>query len=114
MKRILLLFLLLCIGCQDPVTEKVEDTVPIIDESKYAAAKQSTASLISSAEMKYLNEALNGNEKDCYSFNELDITAGIESGKVCYENNEYVAHDVYVYNYVCFGTINQINCEEVK
>lgn len=111
MKKVLCIICLLCAGCQDPVTKNVKENNAIIDRSKYAAAIHSTESLIKEAEMKYVMDSIEGNEKDCYSFDELSAYAGITSGSVCYENNDYIAKNIYVYGYICSGTSNSVQCE---
>lgn len=111
MKKVLCIICLLCAGCQDPVTENVKENNAIIDRSKHAAAIHSTESLIKEAEMKYVTDLIDGTEKDCYSFDELSAYASITSGSVCYENNDYIAKNIYVNGYICSGTSNSVQCE---
>ena len=114
MKKIIVLSLLFCFGCQDPVTEKVENSVESVDTANYVVAKQNTIELINSAEMKYMSDAMNGDEKDCYTFDELNISQSITAGTVCYENNDYVVQNVHSNGYICSGTANNVQCEEEK
>lgn len=111
MKKVLCIICLLCAGCQDPITENAKENNAIIDSSKHAAAIQSTKSLINETEIKYINDSIEGNEKECYSVAELSANANITSGSVCYEDNDYIAKDVYVNGYICSGTSNSVKCE---
>lgn len=114
MKKMLLALLLLCMGCGEKTIKPVEESVSNIDTAKYATARQNTIQFIKSTEIKYMEDIMFDSEKDCYTYDEINMSNVVSSGKVCYEDNEYKAYDVYSNGYVCSGTINQVICEEVK
>lgn len=113
-KIFIILFVFILSGCQGYSTNEIEEKVDTIDTAKYATAKNITLSLINNAEVKYLEDSIYYNEKECYDISELNASSEVKRGRVCITNNGYTAYDIEILGYICNGNFDSVVCEEIK